>query len=115
MRRYSGLLPLQDESTSKERSGRADTGSLATVEAASGGSASATKAAAWGEGQVGLGAAVAISEAVSLGTELTTETKDMIRQTAQWFHANPDKSKVKVPLTLGRTPLYYMKPLPIVN
>lgn len=90
---------LQDENASKERSVRADTGSLATgsdasAVARSAEPASAVKATGWGEGQVGLGAAVALSEAASLGTELTVETKDMIRQTAQWFHANPDKSKV---------------------
>ncbi|CAM9483421.1 unnamed protein product, partial [Laminaria digitata] len=41
-----------------------------------------------------LGAAVALSQAASGAVEIDEETKIMIRQTAQWFHANPVKSKV---------------------
>lgn len=53
-----------------------------------------TSKAAGGGGEVGLGAAVSLSQAASGGMEVDEETKIMIRQTAEWFHANPDKSKV---------------------
>lgn len=47
-------------------------------------------------GEVGLGAAVALSQAAAAATgEVDDATKLMIRQTAEWFHANPDKSKVR--------------------
>lgn len=69
----------------------AGAGSSATGEAAA---TEAGGASGRGEGQVGLGAAVALSQAASGAVEVDEETKIMIRQTAQWFHANPIKSKV---------------------
>lgn len=73
-------------------------GTGAAAPAASVGDTAAAAAASAGDGQavgVGLGAAVALSQASGAGSEVDEETKVMIRQTAEWFHANPEKSKVR--------------------
>ena len=75
----------------------AGTGAAAPA-ASVGDRAAAAAAASAGDGQavgVGLGAAVALSQASGAGSEVDEETKVMIRQTAEWFHANPEKSKVR--------------------
>lgn len=106
---YYMYVILQDEA-SKESSAQQDASSTsasasiaaAAAAATAGAGASAigdaaeagAEGAGKGEGQVGLGAAVALSQAASGAAEVDEETKIMIRQTAQWFHANPVKSKV---------------------
>lgn len=60
-----------------------------------GGGAGGGGGGAMGSGGVGLEAAVALSQAAGSG-EVDDATKLMIRQTAEWFNANPDKSKVRI-------------------
>lgn len=102
------MIFMKQDDDSKEASAQQDASSsgnatAAAAAASAGAGSSATGEAAAveaggasgrGDGQVGLGAAVALSQAASGAMEIDEETKIMIRQTAQWFHANPIKSKV---------------------
>ncbi|CAM9858906.1 unnamed protein product [Scytosiphon promiscuus] len=56
---------------------------------------------------VGLGAAVALSQA-SNASEVDEETKITIRQTAEWFHANPDKSKIVMEKSRGNAQFSFL-------
>lgn len=47
---------------------------------------------------------MALSQAAGAGSEVDEETKVMIRQTAEWFHANPEKSKVRCALSRSIAP-----------